>query len=275
MRTSRIGRLRGQKGALAAGAVVAIAAGVAGVGVAGAEEQDTTIGVVNNAAWDKTDVTVQTGESVTWSFAGAQGHNVASSNEVAEDSNWAPFVEPGEFQAAPEGATYSYRFTKPGDYRFICEFHEVGMAGTIHVNGDPIETPTPDPTQTATPTPTPTPTPTVSPVPQPGGGNTTPPPGSGTDSVKPRVSSVKLKALRRGAQIRFKLSENATVTIVLRKRGARKILKAVHRQVRAGMRTVTVRSSRLKKGRYTVEVRARDAFGNRSTLARKSLTLRR
>jgi hypothetical protein len=43
----------------------------------------------------------------------------------------------------------------------------------------------------------------------------------------------------------------------------------------AGTRTVKVRSRRLKKGRYVVQLRARDAAGNRSDLAKKSLRLRR
>jgi hypothetical protein len=36
-----------------------------------------------------------------------------------------------------------------------------------------------------------------------------------------------------------------------------------------------VRSKKLKQGRYTVEVRARDAFGNRSKPATKRLSVRR
>ena len=46
-------------------------------------------------------------------------------------------------------------------------------------------------------------------------------------------------------------------------------------QASAGTRTVTLRSKRLKKGRYTVEIEARDASGNRSRLATKRVTLRK
>ena len=43
----------------------------------------------------------------------------------------------------------------------------------------------------------------------------------------------------------------------------------------AGKRSVSVRSAKLKKGRYKIEVRARDASGNVSTLASKSLRIRK
>ncbi len=74
-------------------------------------------------------------------------------------------------------------------------------------------------------------------------------------------------------RVRFRLSEPATVTVRIKRRGSRKVLKSARVQARAGTRTVTLRK-RLKKGRYTVEIRARDAGGNRSSLATKRLTLR-
>jgi P pilus assembly chaperone PapD len=81
--------------------------------------------------------------------------------------------------------------------------------------------------------------------------------------------------LRRAVRVRFRLSEPATVTVRVKRRGSRKVLKSASVQAPAGTRTVTLRSKRLKKGRYTVDLRARDAFGNRSSLATKRLTLRR
>ena len=89
------------------------------------------------------------------------------------------------------------------------------------------------------------------------------------------MRSVRTKALRRGVRVRFRVSEPATVTVRVKRRGSRKVLKSRRVQVLAGTRTVTLRSKRLKKGRYTVEILARDAYGNRSSLAKKRLTLRR
>ena len=129
----------------------------------------------------------------------------------------------------------------------------------------------PTPTSAATPTPTPT----AAPPPPSGGGTvTTPPPALVADTVKPSVGSVRLKAMRRAVRVRFKLSEPATVTIRIKRRGSPKVLKSARVQAPAGTRTVTLRSKRLKKGRYTVQIQARDAAGNRSSLTTKRLTLR-
>jgi hypothetical protein len=84
---------------------------------------------------------------------------------------------------------------------------------------------------------------------------------------------VSAKALRRAVRVKFRLSEPATVTVRV-KRG-RRVVKSKRVQAGAGTHTVTVRSKKLKKGRYTIEVLARDASGNRSKLATKRLTLRR
>ena len=46
-------------------------------------------------------------------------------------------------------------------------------------------------------------------------------------------------------------------------------------QANAGTRTMTLRSKRLKKATYTVELRAADAMGNRSAAATKSVRLKR
>jgi hypothetical protein len=104
---------------------------------------------------------------------------------------------------------------------------------------------------------------------------TTPSPSGGTDTVKPSLRAVRLTGARRAVRVRFTLSEPATVTVRVKRRGSRKVLKSARIQARAGTRTVTLRSKKLRKGRYAVDVQARDAFGNRSTLAKKALTLRK
>ena len=82
---------------------------------------------------------------------------------------------------------------------------------------------------------------------------------------------MRLTALRNAVRVRFRLSERATVT--LRVKRARTVLKSARVQAAAGVRTVTLRSKRLKEGRYMVEIQAQDAFGNRSRLAKKRLKL--
>jgi hypothetical protein len=141
------------------------------------------------------------------------------------------------------------------------------MTGTVTVTGEPV------PTTTATATPTETPSPT--PVPRPSDPHTVTPAPGGTaaDSVKPTVAGVKLTSLRRAVRVRFALSEPATVTVRVKRK--RSLLKTARVQAPAGARNVTLRSSRLTKGRYTVEIEARDGYGNRSTVASKRLTVRK
>jgi plastocyanin len=118
----------------------------------------------------------------------------------------------------------------------------------------------------------------TTPNPQPGPGAAhvvTPRPDGGGDAVRPTISAPKLKALRRGVRVRFRLSEPATVTVRIKRSGSRRVLASARVQAGAGTRTVTVRSKRLRKGRYVVDLRARDASGNRSALTTRRLTLPR
>jgi plastocyanin len=265
------------QGGVIAAVVTVVAA--AGVGVAGADQRaDTTVygkdpgGPCFSTAAPPTDcvpsetadVSIDTGETVTWTWNdddGAQVHNAAADNSVAADPNWANFTS----DIAPEG-TAEYTFNQPGDYEFVCQAHPEQMHGVLHVTGDPIETPTSTPTSTATATPTTQPG-------TGGGGTTTPSPQPSIDSVKPTVKRLKLKALRHGARVTFRLSEPATVTIRIKRGKKTVITKRV--QAAAGKRMVTVRSRKLRKGRYAIQVLARDAVGNRSVVAKKTLRLKR
>jgi plastocyanin len=276
MKITRSPRARAVGAALAVGGMLTYA-GVAG---AAADETITAVGDATEGQWDKgheAPVTVQTGESVTWSFVGA-AHNVASNGAAdgaENDPRWDAYAyPPGTFQVAPQGSSDKYTFYKKGTYSFICEFHP-NMTGTVVVEGEdkPIPEPTASPTPSATATPTPSPS-----------GNTPPPvddhtqtpaPTPAADSVKPTLSGVKLKAAKRAAKVTFKLSENATITVKVRKRGAKKVLRSVTLQARAGTRTVVVRSSKLRKGRYTVTLTARDAMGNTSAASNAALRIRK
>jgi plastocyanin len=260
-------------------AIVAVA-GTAAVGVAGAASgsssgaADATIYVSEtngncfstssakpDCSTTNGDVSIQTGDTVTWNFAGSNvNHNAASENAVAADPAWESFA--GPFTTS---GSYDYEFTKPGTYLYVCQAHQ-GMDGTITVTGDPIETETPTSTATGTPTP--------SPQPSDPGTNTPAPTGGTQDLVKPTLRSIGAKGGRRAVTVTFRLSENATVLIRV-KRGSRTV-KTVTKQLAAGERRLAVRSKKLRKGRrYKIEVRARDASGNVSTLASKSLRIRR
>jgi hypothetical protein len=107
----------------------------------------------------------------------------------------------------------------------------------------------------------------VSATPTPSGSDrTTPAPlgSSRADVTAPVVSKLKLKAVAHGARVSFTLSESSTVTIRF-KRGSRTV-RTVKLSTRAGARSFTVRSTRFVRARYTVEVEARDARGNKATV---------
>jgi hypothetical protein len=63
-------------------------------------------------------------------------------------------------------------------------------------------------------------------------------------------------------RVKFKLSEPATVTVAITKRGSRKVLKRVKTKLAKGSRTVTLRSSKLGRGTYTVKIDAVDGARN-------------
>jgi len=276
----------GQGGIVAAGVSVAAVAVMAATGAAGAAQRtaatDHPIYAVDQngscysasaatadcAGGVRGDVSIATGDSVTWTVGpprSTQAHNAAASNDVPADPAWKTYAT--DFTADGE---FTRTFNQPGTYDFVCQAHP-SMEGTITVTGDPVETPTPTPTSTATPTPTPSASPP--PTPQPGGTSTTPAPSPTPDNVKPAVQRLKLKALRHAARVRFTLSESATVRVRVSK--GKRVIKTVRFATHAGTRTVTVRSRKLKKGRYTIEIVARDTSGNLSLAVRKSIRIRR
>jgi plastocyanin len=274
--------------ARATGALLLVGGMLTYVGVAGAAADHTVkaIGAGTSSHWDAPAITVQTGQSVMWDFSDASlptplsTHNVVSTNAVATDPRWEGFVfpGPGEFDQASTGTSVEYTFYKQGEYQYVCTLHGGPMQGTVTVEGEDLPIPTPTATPTATPTVTATATPTVTPAgtPPPADDHTqTPAPKPAADTTKPTLSSLKLKGRKRAATVSFTLSENATVTVQIRKRGAKKVLRTVRLQANAGKRSVVLRSSKLRKGRYTVTLTARDAMGNASAAANASLRIRK
>ena len=154
------------------------------------------------------------------------------------------------------------------------------MEGTITVEGRRDRTPIP----TTTPTPTPTPrrpTPhadadaTVQASTATDDHTQTPAPGHGAkDTVAPKVQTMRLRARARELDVRYWLSEPATVTITATRRGSKTTLASTTVQSPAGTRTVKLRSRRFTRGTYTVALRVTDAMGNKATAAGKNVRLR-
>jgi plastocyanin len=294
METMRNGHSPLRRGLLAGAAALAVGGVIVGVSVAGAA-QDATFFIAETGgpcftatpnkpacdAGEKPSVTIQTGDSVTWDFTGtASGslHNAMATNDVAGDPEWKKYSSP--YSPAKPSRT----FNAPGVYEFKCSVH-AQMTGTITVEGDPVEgTPTPTATATASPTETPTALPTTSPTPTatasatatPDDHTSTPAPGHAPakDADAPRLQGVSVKRVTAGAQLRFWLSEPATVSIAFVRKGAKSPATSTVVQAPAGTRAFVLRSKALKKGTYTVSLAPVDAMGNKGVVASKSLKVK-
>ncbi len=204
--------------------------------------------------WDRSNVAIAPGDSVTWTFPGTvQVHNVAGNGPAASDANWDAFASP--FGAPAPDATYT--FQSEGTYNFVCEVHPSTMFGTVTVSVAPVATPEPTPVplsqqpytnDDATPV-------VVEKVVM--------------DRARPQLTAVSARRVARGmARVRFRVSELSTVSVRF-KRGGRTVRTVA--SVADGLRGVNVR---MRRGRYSVEVRATDVAGNLSAIRRTRITVR-
>jgi plastocyanin len=262
-------------------ALVAVGCAVACVSVAGAAElrADQLVRATSSTTRDKTALAIETGDTVTWDFAGAPGvtHNVQKDPQepATADPNWEAFKS----DYASSGRA-GFTFTKPGTYKFVCGAHSTTMFGTVEVTGDPVEptaTPTETPDESVEPTITPRPTTTATPVPtaRPGETITTPAPtgSAALDRTAPALTKVSLKAVRAGVTVRFTLSEPAAVTI--RAKRGKSTIRTVRLSARAGTRSLTIRNAKFVRGKYRFEIEARDARGNKAPVQRKNVKVTR
>jgi plastocyanin len=203
-------------------------------------------------------VTVAIGDKVTWNNGGGT-HNVHF------DDN--SFVEPPT--ANSTAWSVSRTFTVSGSFRYYCDFHGIGMSGTVNVNSTAPGAPPPPV------------------VPPPGGGSSPP---TLADSVAPKLALVSRKSQRvlkqRGLRVTAESDEPATlrarasvnvpgagktlrfrsVTVELpagveravKLRLSRKSLRAVRRALRRGVRLFA-----------RVTVTAEDGSGNAATSKRR------
>jgi plastocyanin len=83
---------------------------------------DLTIDV-SGMKYSPADVTIKVGETVTWKFSDKAPHNVQGIGDKAMGIN-SPIIDKGE---------WSYTFTQPGTYRYLCSLHP-DMRGSITVS---------------------------------------------------------------------------------------------------------------------------------------------
>ncbi|MFI6045120.1 cupredoxin family copper-binding protein [Nocardia sp. NPDC051321] len=77
---------------------------------------------VNDMKFAPAEVTVKTGDTVTWHFADKAPHTVQGIGDKAMGLN-SPIIDKGD---------WSYTFTVPGTYRYLCSLHPE-MRGTVTV----------------------------------------------------------------------------------------------------------------------------------------------
>jgi plastocyanin len=278
-----------RRGILAATSTLAIAAGIAAVSVAGAA-QDTKIYVFDRTTQpcftltpDGTtcagpvDVTIETGDTVTWNFDNvAMSHNAVAPTGTAAsappNADWdantdRPYVGSGE---------QSWAFGRAGVYKYVCALHD-SMTGTITVTGEDVdvdppvtpEDPSPSPSAAATATFAVTPAATVD------DHLSTPRPGhAAKDTQAPSLQRASVKRVAAGARLRFWLSEPATVSIALVRKGAMSSAASAVVQAPAGTRSFILRSAALKRGTYTASFAPVDAMGNKAAAVKKTLRVR-
>ncbi|HWL36010.1 MAG TPA: plastocyanin/azurin family copper-binding protein [Frankiaceae bacterium] len=150
-----------------------------------AEDQTVAVGQNNENRFTPATVRIKPGDTVTWQYAGGSGHNVTSSSANWDKSD--PVGPPALLNFTTEAT-----FSRAGTYRYVCTTHEdVGMKGTVIVEGTVKPSPTktrtssPRPTTTRTATSSPRPSETVSETPSPTPSSGTASPAIPSGSVAP------------------------------------------------------------------------------------------
>lgn len=216
---------------------------------------DVEVRGLDTLQFDKPIVSIAPGETVTWSFDGtSQFHNVKS---TSGNWNW-------ESQLGQPAPRASFRFTTAGTYEYLCRVHPDTMTGKVLVAA-PGEPPPPPPSPPLGEQPLPNDSPLVPDV------APTALERGGLDTTRPRLRSVRVQRMRRGAWIRFRVSERARVTVRFER--GRKVVETRHVNA-AGSERLTVRGKALRAGRYRVALRAEDVAGNRSGVRTARLTVR-
>jgi plastocyanin len=152
--TSTLGVVRSLVRSLASVAVLVLA--TASLALA-----DSNTVTIQNSRFDPAVVSIDAGDSVTWTNRDAIPHSVRWTSDGPNDSG-----------AIGKDQSYHQTFNSGGAYSYVCGIHGASMAGLVLVSGQQTAPPTPrssPPTQrpSSPPPPTPSPSPSESPTPSP------------------------------------------------------------------------------------------------------------
>lgn len=84
-----------------------------------AEAQDANTVVMKNFDFSPMMLTVKAGSTVTWKNMDGEPHTVASPDGVFHS------------HALDQGDTFTFKFDKPGTYKYICSIHPKMMAAIV------------------------------------------------------------------------------------------------------------------------------------------------
>lgn len=143
-----------------------------------ASPESATKGVtIQNFAYNPTPITINVGDSITWTNADQAAHSAKSTTGAFDTT------------ILTTGQSKTITFTVAGTFAYICGVHGASMSGTVVVQSVATPAPTPVPTvRTPAPTPAPTartPAPTEAPTEAP-----TPSPTAPTPSVTAAPTTV-------------------------------------------------------------------------------------
>ena len=82
---------------------------------------------LDNVQFDPSELTVKTGETITFTNNESIAHDVHKTSGPGED------FASGPAGGMQEGDTFELTLDQPGTYEYVCDVHAPGMAGTITV----------------------------------------------------------------------------------------------------------------------------------------------
>jgi plastocyanin len=108
-----------------------------GLAACAAMAASTAVQMTDSDAFVPKEVSIKTGDTVVWKNVSSKVHTVtddATLAAVAEHVTIPAGVKPFNSGRIQPGDEYSYKFTTPGTYKYVCVPHEDhGMVGTVVV----------------------------------------------------------------------------------------------------------------------------------------------
>jgi plastocyanin len=106
----------------------------------GGDDSTVTVGPDGSLAFEPNEITISTGETVTWEFDSAS-HNVVGwpdmheTVSIPEGAEGFGTMEQGGniVETVGEGETFEHTFETAGEYTYVCGPHATNMVGTVVV----------------------------------------------------------------------------------------------------------------------------------------------